>query len=148
MSLQSPKATIQETADSKESTMPTSNSSPDVTENVPSRSPRKKKTKAAKRDEMAGDSGEAAKEMESTDDGMWQTQLSRQQKQELLRQRRQQEQENTTQSSSESASPPEESIEKQIAIATDEVVTTPNNDSKISLYLTMCKMPKLPTCPN
>ena len=128
--------------------MPTSNSSPDVTENVPSRSPRKKKTKAAKRDEMAGDSGEAAKEMESTDDGMWQTQLSRQQKQELLRQRRQQEQENTTQSSSESASPPEESIEKQIAIATDEVVTTSNNDSKISLYLTMCKMPKLPTCPN
>lgn len=148
MFLQSPKATIQETADSKESTMPTSNSSPDVTENVPSRSPRKKKTKAAKRDEMAGDSGEAAKEMESTDDGMWQTQLSRQQKQELLRQRRQQEQENTTQSSSESASPPEESIEKQIAIATDEVVTTSNNDSKISLYLTMCKMPKLPTCPN
>ena len=128
--------------------MPTSNSSPDVTENVPSRSPRKKKTKAAKRDEMAGDSGEAAKEMESTDDGMWQTQLSRQQKQELLRQRRQQEQENTTQSSSESASPPEESIEKQIAIATDEVVTTSNNDGKISLYLTMCKMPKLPTCPN
>lgn len=148
MFLQSPKATLQETADSKESTMPTSNSSPDVTENVPSRSPRKKKTKAAKRDEMAGDSGEAAKEMESTDDGMWQTQLSRQQKQELLRQRRQQEQENTTQSSSESASPPEESIEKQIAIATDEVVTTSNNDSKISLYLTMCKMPKLPTCPN
>ena len=148
MFLQSPKVTIQETADSKESTMPTSNSSPDVTENVPSRSPRKKKTKAAKRDEMAGDSGEAAKEMESTDDGMWQTQLSRQQKQELLRQRRQQEQENTTQSSSESASPPEESIEKQIAIATDEVVTTSNNDSKISLYLTMCKMPKLPTCPN
>lgn len=134
--------TIQEATDSKESTdaMPTSSSSPDVTENLPSRSPRKKKTKAAKRDETAGDAGKVAKETESADDGMWQMQLSRQQKQELLRQRRQQEQENTTQSSSESASPPEESIEKQIANAADEVVTASNADSKISLYSAMRKM--------
>ena len=149
--LQSPKVTIQEATDTKESAMPTSSSNPDVTENLPSRSPRKKKTKAAKRDqEMTGNAGEVAKETESADDGMWQTQLSRQQKQELLRQRRQQEQENTThdQSSSESASPPEESIEKQIANAADDVVTASNTDSKITLYLAMCKMSQLLPCPN
>lgn len=136
MVLQSPKATIQEVTDSKESTVPTSSSTQDVTENLPSRSPRKKKVKAAKRDELSENVGGVTEEASSADDGAWQTQLSRQQKQELLRQRRQQE--NNTQSSSESASPPEESIEKQIASAADEVVTASNTDSKISLVLQQC----------
>ena len=113
--------------DAKEATgLATSSSSQDFTENNPSRSPRKKKNKAVKRDEVSGHTD--VTEEASANDGTWQTQLSRQQKQELLRQRRQQE--NATQSSNESASPPEESIEKQIANAADEVVTTSVNDSE------------------
>lgn len=118
--------TVQEVTDSKEpTTLTTSGSSQDVTENVPSRSPKKKKVKTVKRDE-ASENVDKVTEETSANDGTWQTQLSRQQKQELLRQRRQQE--NNTQSSSESATTPEESIEKQIASAADEVVTTSSTD--------------------
>ena len=132
--LQSPKVTVQDLTESKELTsLTTSGSSQDVTENIPSRSPKKKKVKAAKRDESSENVDKVTEET-SANDGTWQTQLSRQQKQELLRQRRQQE--NATQSGSESASPPEDSIEKQIASAADEVVTASNtDDSKSSLVI-------------
>ena len=122
---------MEDVADTKEITaLTTSSSGQDVTENQPTRSPKKKKTKALKRDELTGNTNEVAEETSSTNDGTWQTQLSRQQKQELLRQRRQQE--SATQSSSESVSPPEDSIEKQIASAADEVVTASITDSKFS----------------
>lgn len=77
---------------------------------------------------MSENTNEVTEDTSSANDGTWQTQLSRQQKQELLRQRRQQE--NANQSSSESASPPEDSIEKQIANAADEVITSSITDSK------------------
>ena len=86
-----------------------------MVESSVSRSPRKKKVK--KRAESPEHVDED-NDVTTADEGAWQTQLSRQQKQELLRQRRQQE--NTTQ---------DESIEKQIASAADEVITT-STDSK------------------
>jgi len=131
--VQSPKASLQDVTDPKETTALTTSSSQDVIENVPSRSPRKKKVKAAKRDESS-ENVEVTEETSSDSDGTWQTQLSRQQKQELLRQKRQQE--NVATQPNESANPPAEqaednSIETQIANAADEVVTASNDDSKI-----------------
>ena len=122
---------MEDVTDAKETTaLTTSSSNQDVTENQPSRSPKKKKAKALKRDGLSENTSEVTEETSTANDGAWQTQLSRQQKQELLRQRRQQE--NATQSSSESTSPPEDSIEKQIASAADEVITASITDSKFS----------------